>query len=183
MSHRLTCKECGGKFDGRTVFTTFCSDRCRMRAWRRTEKGMACVVRSNAKVKRPDIDKVCGKCKKSFVTARESQVLCSICSPKYSAYESQKKYRKNNVEKVRLVGRVNKQAQRRFYYAECCIIKGCLNEGHRHHPDYDKSYEIVWLCRQHHKDAHTGKGRSVFTRDEIRSDLKDDSYYQKSITV
>lgn len=178
MDFLLTCEECGGEFEGRTMFTSYCSSRCRMRRWRRTEKGKACVVKNNAKVKRPDIKKICPNCGKLYITARKIQRWCSTCSKEIGVYEAQKRYRSNNIEKVRKWGNANKQAQRRFYYSECCIIKECLSEGHRHHPDYSKPNEIVWLCRQHHRDAHTGKGRNKFSVNEIRDELKNDKYYQ-----
>ena len=181
MGHPLICGECGSKFEGRTIYIRCCSSTCRMRRWRRTDKGKAVVVRNNAKVKRPDIKKVCPNCGKLYITARIKQYLCSACSKSVGMYESQKRYRLKNVEKVRKWGNANKQAQRRFYYSECCIIKGCLNEGHRHHPDYNEPNEIVWLCRQHYKDAHTGKGRSVFTASEIRKENFNDKYYQAII--
>lgn len=176
--HECLCVECGVKFEAKTMFATVCSPKCSMRRYRKTEKGKAQVLRFNKNVKRPAIDKVCVGCNDPFVTARVNQALCRECSPVVGAYNAQKKYRERNLEKIRRIGKANKQAQRRYYFSECCVIEGCLNEGHRHHPDYEKPNEIVWLCRQHHRDAHTGKGRSVFTKKEIRSDLKDCHYYQ-----
>lgn len=35
-----------------------------------------------------------------------------------------------------------------------CSIAGCNKEGIRHHADYAKPLEIVWLCRTHHNDEH-----------------------------
>jgi|SRR5215472_7140805 len=35
-----------------------------------------------------------------------------------------------------------------------CSIEGCTNLGERHHPDYKKPKDIVWLCRKHHKAEH-----------------------------
>ena len=26
-----------------------------------------------------------------------------------------------------------------------------------HHPDYDRPYDVVWLCRKHHKAVHTAE--------------------------
>jgi hypothetical protein len=35
-----------------------------------------------------------------------------------------------------------------------CSIEGCHIIGERHHPDYRKRLEIVWLCKLHHEATH-----------------------------
>ncbi len=45
-------------------------------------------------------------------------------------------------------------ALRKFKVAEICKMDGCLELGERHHEDYNKPYEIRWLCRKHHKELH-----------------------------
>ena len=101
-SFDLVCEVCEKPFKGKTMFATVCGDSCRTRRWRETEKGKACVARSNAKLKRPDINKVCSICKEPFVTAREDQGLCSECSGSPAGnYEAQKRHRaKNESQKV-----------------------------------------------------------------------------------
>ncbi len=71
-----------------------------MRKYRLTEKGRAQVKAYNKRFKRPDIDKVCIRCKKGFVTARKDQELCGECSSVASAYYAQKKYRAKNLQEV-----------------------------------------------------------------------------------
>ena len=39
-------------------------------------------------------------------------------------------------------------------YPQECSIEGCHRDGVRHHPDYSKPDEIVWLCRYHHRKEH-----------------------------
>ena len=39
-----------------------------------------------------------------------------------------------------------------------CSIKWCDEKAERHHPDYKKPEEIIWLCRKHHLAIH-GKTR------------------------
>ena len=34
---------------------------------------------------------------------------------------------------------------------QICEIEGCFELGERHHNDYNKPYEIRWLCHKHHK--------------------------------
>ena len=64
------------------------------------------------------------------------------------------KYRLKNSNKI------NAEQMARYYHKnqEKCSIKGCLNIGERHHEDYKKVDDIIWLCRKHHLKIH-GKVR------------------------
>ncbi len=147
------CEICGGKYLSSITYGKCCSDKCRTTRWRRTEKGRACVVRSNKRHKRPDIKKVCIHCGKGFVTARLSQKLCSGCSPTAGAYIAQKKYRARFPKKARAGDIVNKRIQRGVSLVrELCSV--CGNEAEVHHPNYNKPLEIVWLCKKHHVEEH-----------------------------
>lgn len=33
---------------------------------------------------------------------------------------------------------------------QVCEVGGCFELGERHHDDYDKPYEVRWLCKYHH---------------------------------
>ena len=61
-----------------------------------------------------------------------------------------KRYKDKNRDKV--------SAQNRAYWLhkmpEQCSIKGCFEIGQRHHPNYKKKEEIIWLCRKHHLLIH-----------------------------
>lgn len=35
-----------------------------------------------------------------------------------------------------------------------CSIDDCVRKGERHHFDYSKPTEIMWLCRKHHAELH-----------------------------
>lgn len=37
---------------------------------------------------------------------------------------------------------------------EPCSVDGCLLEAQRHHDDYSKPTEIIWLCDYHHQLQH-----------------------------
>jgi hypothetical protein len=37
----------------------------------------------------------------------------------------------------------------------CVICGNVKSEGH--HQDYDKPYDVVWLCPEHHRRLHAGK--------------------------
>jgi len=38
-----------------------------------------------------------------------------------------------------------------------CAAPGCTSKAERHHPDYSKPLEVIWLCRRHHKRLHAGE--------------------------
>jgi hypothetical protein len=40
-----------------------------------------------------------------------------------------------------------------------CSIKGCEILGERHHPNYDRPEEIIWLCKKHHEQIHHNEER------------------------
>ena len=46
----------------------------------------------------------------------------------------------------------NARALAHSFYPErqICSIVGCKQIGERHHPDYNKPKEIIWLCKTHH---------------------------------
>lgn len=38
---------------------------------------------------------------------------------------------------------------------QSCSIGGCEKTGERHHGDYSKPLDIVWLCKTHHEQIHS----------------------------
>lgn len=38
-----------------------------------------------------------------------------------------------------------------------CAVCGALKVD-AHHEDYDKPYDVVWLCRKHHRSLHLAEG-------------------------
>ncbi len=41
-------------------------------------------------------------------------------------------------------------ARRAFPVRQKCQVKGCNELGERHHEDWRKPLEIIWLCQKHH---------------------------------
>jgi predicted nucleic acid-binding Zn-ribbon protein len=151
--HPCTCIECGIVFEAKTMFATVCSPKCSQRRYRKTEKGKASVLKFNTKVKRPDIDKKCTACGSKFITARETQELCSSCSGTVGNYEALKKHRIKYPVKSKARGRFNKRIQRGSVKKEPCYV--CMKEAEGHHPDYKKPLEVIWLCKEHHVMIHS----------------------------
>lgn len=58
----------------------------------------------------------------------------------------------NPIEKRK--DRARQLAREKFPIAEQCSRAKCGEAGQRHHPDYSKPLEIIWLCKRHHTDLH-----------------------------
>lgn len=48
----------------------------------------------------------------------------------------------------------NTKARIAYPIRQLCSIEGCRELGQRHHDNYDRPLEIVWLCPKHHKAFH-----------------------------
>jgi hypothetical protein len=42
-----------------------------------------------------------------------------------------------------------------------CEVCGSTYRIHGHHDDYDKMYDVRWLCAQHHRDWHKEHGEAL----------------------
>ena len=76
-----TCKQCGdsftwNEFDGRYPNKEYCSDACRQKKYRQSERGMSYIKKYNQRYKRPDIEKTCAVCGGTFKTARKNRYIC-----------------------------------------------------------------------------------------------------------
>ncbi len=85
--------------------------------------------------------------------------LCTKCNLNYSKqyrahggmkkmYESTKKYRENNKEKLYA------HVKSRGIELLPCEVCGTVYNIHRHHDDYSKPVEVRFLCSFHHKQLH-----------------------------
>ena len=45
-----------------------------------------------------------------------------------------------------------------------CELCGSTYRIHAHHDDYDKVYDVRWLCPQHHRDWHKEHGEALNPR-------------------
>lgn len=72
--------------------------------------------------------------------------------------ESYRKWAAKNPEKRKQYQKILWESKKANPIAQKCSIQGCDQLGERHHPDYSKPKEIVWLCRNHHRTVeHSGK--------------------------
>ena len=72
-----------------------------------------------------------------------------------------KKNRETQCKRTLQYAQDNPQRHRAQVYAclafperQICEVEGCFQLGERHHSDYDKPYEVRWLCHKHHKELH-----------------------------
>lgn len=94
-----------------------------------------------------------------------------------------------NTEKVRSYNKILYIAKRANPVAQPCSVPGCDQIGERHHPDYSKPKDIVWICRAHHRRVeHAGKcsmcgdkilGRGLCNKHYKQERKKVDSEYKK----
>jgi hypothetical protein len=101
-----------------------------------------CIVvrksKSNKQFKISKKGRACTKRYKESITGRAT------------AYRTTKKWR----QKYPLKTLAHYIARKHYPEAKPCIIDMCHRIGIRHHEDYNKPLEIVWICRQHHNDYH-----------------------------
>lgn len=81
---------------------------------------------------------------------------CNACHARYM-----RKWRKTH----RLTGEARKKMNCRSYAnvyqrrgvlkPQPCVVEGCLNKAQKHHEDYSKPLEVMWLCRKHHLERHS----------------------------
>ena len=61
-----------------------------------------------------------------------------------------KRYREKNRFRIK----AQKIAAKAYPIRQICSVASCNELGEKHHLDYNKPLEILWLCRKHHKEIH-----------------------------
>lgn len=101
------------------------------------------------------IKKTCSKCGKLLEESRvDKQRYCKACHAE--------NMRHNRPKHSELSPEARKKANARSYsrvYVERGVIEQkacevCGKKAERHHVDYDKPLELVFLCREHHLELH-----------------------------
>jgi hypothetical protein len=53
-----------------------------------------------------------------------------------------------------MMAEIRRLARRNYPVRQKCRVKGCNKLAERHHEDWRKPLDIVWLCRKHHLQWH-----------------------------
>jgi len=152
-----TCKVCGKVYPA-TARSNYCTDACRQKAYRQTDKGRASVLRFNVKVKKPDVRKMCRICKIEFTTASKAQRLCTACSRSDEGIAlKQRDFMARNPghkKAYSLTSAMVKKFARRGIGLPCMICSSHENVE-LHHPDYEQPRLVLPYCRKCHRRLHT----------------------------
>lgn len=95
-----------------------------------------------------------GKCKCGNEFASYSRYLCVDC------YRKNRQDKRNNPDyEEQLLKETVRSLTRAYIRKGILIKKGCkicgTNENiEAHHEDYNKPLEVIWLCRNHHREHH-----------------------------
>lgn len=99
-----------------------------------------------------------------------------------------KRHKERNAEYYKILQITNKAYPDR----QKCSIDGCEKLGEKHHPDYSKPLEIIWVCRQHHSSIFHPAQKCVICGDKVHGRgwcnkhykterMKIDQQYKKSV--
>lgn len=68
-------------------------------------------------------------------------------------FPSQAKWRDRNPQKVWAQAALRSALKRGLVEQKPCQVCGSP-ESEAHHENYDRPADVVWLCRQHHREEH-----------------------------
>lgn len=153
------CIECGETFEAKTSFAGLCSSRCKMRRYRRTDKGKSNVIRFSKSVKRTAVTKKCLICGDEFKTSRNAKYCGDGCywkSPDCKASRISSHRKSKVIHCIRhsankKVSRAVKDGRLKRLPCEVC---GSNDDIEGHHDDYSKPYEVRWMCSECHTKHH-----------------------------
>lgn len=78
-----------------------------------------------------------------------SKKYCATKKGKKYLKEKGKRHRENHPDRY-----FARTIAARNIPASTCSISGCEEKGERHHEDYNKPLDVIYLCRKHHMDFH-----------------------------
>lgn len=75
-----------------------------------------------------------------------------LASEKGKIYNRKKSQRQRDINPEKVLARI--KAAKMLPKHLPCSFPGCALPGERHHGDYTKPLEVIYLCKQHHSDLH-----------------------------
>lgn len=93
----------------------------------------------------------CGKSGNTLLRARVRAVLVGANPTNYRLVK--RRYRSRHPERARAHMMVRDAIKRgELSRKPCAVCNGRKSEAH--HDDYERPLDVVWLCRQHHRERH-----------------------------
>jgi len=122
------------------------------------------------KHKRDGLQCWCKDCKKEYQRSDKVKEYMVRYNKKYQQTDRGKELQLNRVKKYQKLNPEKRKAQNDLNHAIragklerlLCEICGTSNNVHGHHDDYDKPFDVRWLCRKHHVEHH----KKTRSRDE-----------------
>lgn len=75
--------------------------------------------------------------------------------------KAKKKYIDSNPKKRNVHIQVGNAIRDGHLFKQPCEVCGTNDNIVAHHCDYDKPFEVMWLCAQHHSDWHAENGEAL----------------------
>jgi hypothetical protein len=104
------------------------------------------------------ISRACSKCGGDLGDRYGKQRYCLSCHAAYMR-EHRPKHRELSLEakkKANCRSYANVYQRRGVLLKQPCVRCGCPT-AEKHHPDYDKPLEVIWMCRECHLEHHKQK--------------------------
>lgn len=92
---------------------------------------------------------------KEYQNTDQGKIVTGKCKAAWIAANPKKKAASTAVGNAVRDGKLTKKP---------CEICGSTKRTHGHHDDYDKVYDVRWLCPQHHRDWHKEHGEALNPR-------------------
>lgn len=96
--------------------------------------------------------------------AEARRLYAQTRSGKERSNEAKIRWSEANTKKVKASNAVSNAVRDGKLTKKPCEICGSTNRTHAHHDDYDKVYDVRWLCPQHHRDWHKEHGEALNPR-------------------
>ncbi len=132
------CLQCGSVLDGPNPRQTYCCNQCQQRYYRATNRAKRAAYNDAYRA-----------------SHREELNAYQV---KYEALHKQEHLERLKAWRAAHPGAHSAQERVATAFPD---KKPCVICGHpkteRHHPDYNKPMEIIWLCHSCHKLTHTGR--------------------------
>ena len=114
----------------------------------------------------------CKSCSKAYDDARlknpdranARKLYASTESGRLNGSKAKALWSTKNPKKVKAACAVSNAVRDGKLTKKPCEVCGSTYRIHGHHDDYNKVYDVRWLCAQHHRDWHKENGEALNPR-------------------